>query len=183
MRFILQERPSVRVRQTKGEGRFMREKAAKRDVSFSVKNEDYQTRVKEHTPRSRITRDCLKAFFIGGDICAAGEAIAYLYQTLGATEEDAYPLVTVTLIFLSALLTGIGVYDRIARHGGAGTLIPVTGFANAVVSPAIDTKSEGVIVGVGAKIFTVAGPVILYSVLTGSLYGAILYIVGYFKNM
>lgn len=87
---------------------------------------------------------------------------------------------TVTLIFFSALLTGLGVFDRIARHAGAGTLVPVTGFANAVVSPALDTKSEGLVVGVGSKIFTVAGPVILFGILSGALYGVIYYIVSLF---
>ena len=109
-----------------------------------------------------------------------GELLAALYSYLGASEKNAYILVTVSLIFIAALLTGLGVFDKIARHAGAGTLVPVTGFANAVVSPAIDTKSEGFILGVGAKIFTLAGPVILFAVLSGTLYGIIFYIADLF---
>ncbi len=153
---------------------------SQKDILFSVRRENYAERVKRHTPPSALAPDCLKAFLIGGGISALGELLAFLYRSLSVREEQVYPLVTVTLIFLSALLTGIGVYDRIARHAGAGTLIPVTGFANAVVSPAIDTKSEGPIVGVGAKIFTVAGPVILYATLAGAIYGAIYFLIGIF---
>ena len=138
-------------------------------------DETYPDRVKRRTPPSPLAKNCLFAFLIGGAICAVGEGMAQGLLLLDVATERAYPLVTVAMIFLSALLTGVGVYDRIARHGGAGTLVPVTGFANAVVSPAIDTKSEGVAVGVGSKIFTVAGPVILFAVLSGTLYGVIYY--------
>lgn len=141
----------------------------------SHSRENYPDRVKRHTPPSPIAKNCLFAFLIGGLICAIGEGMAQGLLLLGVEEERAYPLVTVVMIFLSALLTGIGVYDRIARHGGAGTLVPVTGFANSVVSPAIDTKSEGFAVGVGSKIFTVAGPVILFAVLSGTVYGVLYY--------
>ncbi len=98
------------------------------------------------------------------------------YRYLGASVDEAATWVAVTLVFCAALLTGLGVFDRIARYAGAGTLVPITGFANAVVSPAIDTKSEGLVLGVGAKIFTIAGPVLLYGVLCGTAYGVIYYI-------
>lgn len=140
------------------------------------KAESYKKRIKLHTPPSTILKDCSLAFLFGGFICLFGEILATIYKYFGATEKNAYTLVTVTLIFIASLLTGLGVFDNIARLAGAGTLVPVTGFANSVVSPAIDNKSEGLILGVGAKIFTVAGPVILYAVLSGTLYGLIYYI-------
>ena len=136
--------------------------------------------MKLHSPGSKVIKNSLKAFFFGGTICLFGELLAELYIFLGLSEKTSYTLVTVSLIFIAALLTGVGLFDKIARHAGAGTLVPVTGFANAVVSPAIDTKSEGLILGVGAKIFTVAGPVILYATLSGTLFGIIYYITGLF---
>ena len=141
------------------------------------KADEYKKRVKLHSPGSKVIKNSLKAFFFGGTICLFGELLAELYIFLGLSEKTSYTLVTVSLIFIAALLTGVGLFDKIARHAGAGTLVPVTGFANAVVSPAIDTKSEGLILGVGAKIFTVAGPVILYGILSGTVYGVILWIV------
>ncbi len=128
-----------------------------------------------------MLKNCSLAFVFGGSICFIGQLLSYLYSYIGFTEENSYLLVTVTMIFLSALLTGLGVYDSIARYAGAGTLVPVTGFANSVVSSAIDTKSEGLILGVGSKIFTVAGPVILYGVISGTLFGVIYYIYGLFS--
>ena len=140
-------------------------------------SKDYKKLIKLHTPKSPIIKDCLLAFVFGGTICSVGEILASLFIYFGAEEKTAYTLVTVTLIFTAALLTGLGVFDKIARYAGAGTLVPVTGFANSVVSEAIDTKSEGLILGVGAKIFTVAGPVILYAILSGGLLGVIYFIV------
>ena len=140
------------------------------------KSSDYKEIIKAHSPKSKVVKNSTKAFFFGGLICFLGELLAEVYMILGVKEKNAYMLVTVSLIFIAALLTGLGVFDKIARHAGAGTLVPVTGFANAVVSPAIDTKSEGFILGVGAKIFTVAGPVILFAVLSGTLYGIIYFI-------
>ena len=142
----------------------------------------YNERIKRHSPSSPVIKDAALAFVFGGSICLVGQLICYLYQYLGAMEDDAYLLVTVTFIFLAALLTGLGVFDRIARYAGAGTLVPVTGFANSVVSPAIDNKSEGLIFGVGAKIFTVAGPVILYSTIAGTLWGVIYYFIALFAQ-
>ena len=142
--------------------------------------DEYKKITQLHTPKSKLLKNSLKAFFFGGFICLLGELLATLFLYFGLDEKTSYTLVTVSLIFISALLTGLGVFDRIARRAGAGTLVPVTGFANAVVSPAIDTKAEGLILGVGAKIFTVAGPVILFSVLAGTLLGIIYYAVSLF---
>ncbi len=144
------------------------------------KAETYKQRIKLHTPPSTLIKDSAFAFLFGGAICLIGELLATLYIYLGMSEKNAYTLVSVTLIFISALTTGLGVFDNVAKHAGAGTLVPVTGFANSVVSPAIDNKSEGLILGVGAKIFTVAGPVILYAVLSGTVFGIIYYITNLF---
>ena len=141
----------------------------------------YLERVKERESKSPVVKNCFFAYLFGGGICTLGQLLLSLYLFAGLSERDAGTLVAVTLIFLSALLTGIGVFASIARIAGDGTLVPVTGFANAVVSPALDTKSEGLVMGVGAKIFTVAGPVLLYAVLSGALYGMILYVVALFS--
>jgi len=127
----------------------------------------------KNAPKSRILRNALAAFFVGGGICLFGELLLFLYTYMGADEKTAALGVAVSLIFLSALFTAFGIFDRLARFAGAGTLVPITGFANAVVSPAMDNKSEGWVLGVGAKIFTVAGPVLLYGILAGALYGVI----------
>lgn len=137
---------------------------------------EYGKLVEQRANRSPVVKNCCFAFLIGGAICALGQVLYVLYDRV-LSHAVAGATVTVTLIFLSALLTAIGIFDNIARVAGAGTLVPVTGFANAVVSPALDTKSEGLILGVGAKIFTIAGPVLLYSVLSGTLYGVIYYVV------
>ena len=130
----------------------------------------------EQPPKSPAAKNFLKAFLVGGGICLLGQDLFFLYQALGLDTRLSMTAVTVTLIFLSALLTALGKFDTIAKFAGAGTLVPVTGFANAVVSPAIDSKSEGLVLGVGAKVFSVAGPVLLYSTLLGSLYGLIYFV-------
>lgn len=132
--------------------------------------------IKKHSPGSSLFKNSLLAFLFGGLICVIGELLLMLYSYLGCDEKTAGILVTVTLIFIAALLTALGIFDKIARHAGAGTLVPVTGFSNAVVSEAMDSKSEGYVLGVGAKIYTVAGPVILYGILSGFVYGVIYYI-------
>lgn len=139
-----------------------------------MKKQTYEKYSEAVAPRSPIIKNCLWAFFVGGAICCIGQGLLDVYgQVLGLSEKDSGTLCAVTLVFVAALLTGIGVFDNIARHAGAGTLVPITGFANAVVSPAIDSKSEGLVLGVGAKIFTVAGPVLLYGTLAGAVYGII----------
>ncbi len=132
--------------------------------------------IKKYSPSSKFIKNSLLAFLFGGLICVIGELLSELYIYLFKDEKTAGMLVTVTLIFIAALLTALGIFDNIARHAGAGTLVPVTGFSNAVVSQAMDAKSEGYVLGVGAKIYTVAGPVILYGLLSGVIYGLIYYI-------
>ncbi len=140
-------------------------------------NAEYKKYADSHAKPSPIVANCIKAFFIGGIICTLGQLLFLVYSGLGMAENNARALVSVSLIFLAVLLTGLDLFDNIAKVGGAGTLVPITGFANAVVSPAIDTKAEGWILGVGAKLFTIAGPVILYGTLASVIYGVVYYIV------
>ena len=140
--------------------------------------ETYKKYADAHAPRSKIGKNCANAFIIGGLICMLAEGLKNIYYFgLYLTEEDAGLLASVSLVFIAVGLTAIGVFDDIAKIAGAGTLVPITGFANSVVSPAIDSKSEGFILGVGAKIFTVAGPVLLYGILSGAIYGVIYYFI------
>ena len=145
---------------------------------MNMDTEAYKKFTKAHAPKSPVGKDCLHAFLIGGVICAFAETLSYVYGAIGISEEDTKTLIPVTLIFLSALLTGFGVFDDIAKFAGAGTLVPITGFANAMASPAIDYKSEGLVMGVGAQMFTIAGPVIVYGVLTSVIYGVIYWLWG-----
>ena len=140
----------------------------------------YRRRAEAGAKKSPLLRDCFRAFWTGGSICVLGELLKGLYLSLGLAKEVALSTVTVSLIALAVLFTALGWFDRIARYAGSGTLVPVTGFANAVAAPAMDTKSEGMILGVGAKIFTVAGPVLLYGILSGAVYGVVLWIVSLF---
>lgn len=135
---------------------------------------EYQQYVQEKSKKSPILKDVALAFVIGGLICVVGQAIQNGWSAAGLSEEDAGTATSCTLVLLSALLTGFNLYSRLARFGGAGTLVPITGFANAVVSPAIDFKSENWVNGVGAKMFTVAGPVIVYGTSASVIYGIIL---------
>ena len=139
--------------------------------------------IKKHSPGSTIFKNSLLAFLFGGAICVLGELLSSLFSYLGCDEKAAGTLVTVSLIFIASILTAFGVFDKIARYAGAGTLVPVTGFSNAVTSQAMDAKSEGYVLGVGAKIFTVAGPVILYGIFSGAIYGVIYYLWGIIAPM
>ena len=139
------------------------------------KNEKKQL-LEKYSIKSPILKDFLLAYLFGGGICVIGELIKAGLIHLGIEGRDAGGLTTVIMIFIASLLTGLGVFDRIARHAGAGTLVPVTGFSNAVTSQAMDAKSEGIILGVGAKIFTVAGPVILFGITSGVVYGVIYFL-------
>ncbi len=132
--------------------------------------------VEKQTKNSPIFKDCLKAFLIGGTICTIGQAFTELYMALDMEKKQAQTLCSVTLVFLGVLLTALHLYEKIAKHGGAGTLVPITGFANSVSSPAIEFKSEGFILGVGAKMFTIAGPVIVYGTVASVIYGLIYWI-------
>ena len=142
-------------------------------MKHEMTNKEYAEYVKKKTPNSTILKNCVKAFLIGGLICAIGEGFIQLYQALGVDEESAAIFESITLIFLSALLTGLNIYPKIAKHAGAGTVVPITGFANSVVSPAIESKPEGLVLGVGAKIFSIAGPVILFGILASMIAGII----------
>ena len=136
----------------------------------------YQKMVDQMSPKSPIWKNCLKAFLIGGLICTLGQALLNLYTYWGLDEEKSATAASMTLVAFSALLTGLSLYDNIAKHAGAGTLVPITGFANAVSSAAIEFKTEGFVLGVGAKMFTIAGPVIVYGVSASVLYGLIYWI-------
>ena len=158
-------------------GKNCQQEQAAREKNMKEQRTTYKNYAEARAKRSPVVKDCLSAFAVGGLICLAGQGLIALYTVLGANEETAGTLCSVTLIFLAALLTGLGLFDRIARFAGAGTLLPITGFANAMSSPAIDAKSEGWILGVGAKIFGVCGPVVLYGTLSSVLYGLIVMIV------
>ena len=144
---------------------------------MNINKREYQKYAKAHAPKSPLGKDCLKAFVIGGFICLLSQIFRELYMSFLSLEvNDASALASITLAAIAILLTSLGVFDNIAKHAGAGTLVPITGFANAVASPAIDSRSEGFVTGIGVKIFTVAGPVLLYGTLTGVLLGCIYYI-------
>ena len=141
-----------------------------------MKETEYGKLVDEMSPRSPIWRDCLNAFWIGGAICALGQVFLNWYTSMGMEKTDAGTAASMTLVALSALLTGLSLYDDIAKAAGAGTLVPITGFANAISAPAVEFKTEGFILGVGAKMFTIAGPVIVYGVSASVVYGVIYWI-------
>lgn len=142
---------------------------------MKITQKQYSEMVKKASPGSKCMRDVPLAFLIGGLICVIGQGITDFYSSLGFNDRTAAAWCTVTLVFLSALFTGLGLYEKLAKYGGAGTLVPVTGFANAVAAPAVEFKSEGYILGLGAKIFIIAGPVILYGTAASVLYGIIYY--------
>ena len=139
-------------------------------------NKEYQKLVEAHSPKSPIVKDCFNAFWIGGLICAVGQLFINGYTALGLEKTDASTAASMTLVVLSALLTGLSLYDDIAKYAGAGTLVPITGFANAVTAPAVEFKTEGMILGTAAKMFTIAGPVIVYGISAGVIYGLIYWI-------
>ena len=144
---------------------------------MKLDKEAYGKYVKAHAKPSPILKNCILAFLVGGSISAIGEGLYKLYyNTMLMSEEDAGLLVSVSLIFAASLLTGIGVFDKIAKYAGAGTLVPITGFSNSVTSPAIDNKAEGFVLGVGAKMFIIAGPVIVYGTVASVIYGVIYWI-------
>ncbi len=135
--------------------------------------EDYQSYVDEKTPNSPILKNCFNAFWVGGLICAIGQIIFGLCRLRGIDETNSYTIVSMTLVFASAFLTGLNVFNKVGKFAGAGSLIPITGFANSIVSPAMEYKSEGYVMGVGAKMFTVAGPVLVYGISTSIVVGLI----------
>ena len=137
---------------------------------------EYGKLVKDLSPKSPMWRDCLMAFFVGGLICTLGQLAINGYTALGLEKQDASTAASMSLVALSALLTGLSLYDNIAKHAGAGTLVPITGFANSVAAPAVEFKTEGMILGTAAKMFTIAGPVIVYGVSASVVYGFIYWI-------
>lgn len=137
---------------------------------------EYGKLTKELSPPSPLGKDCICAFAVGGLICTLGQGLMNLYLSLGADKADAGTLASMSLVVLSALLTGFSLYDNIAKFAGAGTLVPITGFANSIAAPAVEFKTEGFILGVGAKMFTIAGPVIVYGVSASVVYGLIYWI-------
>lgn len=145
-----------------------------------IKEKEYEAYVKEKTPKNTVWINTVKAFVVGGMICVIGQGILNCCLSLGLEETIAGTWTSIILIFLSVILTGLNIYNKIANWGGAGALVPITGFANSVASPAIEYKVEGEVFGIGCKIFTIAGPVILYGVFTSWVLGIIYYILMYF---
>lgn len=138
---------------------------------MNISNNEYKEMVKRASPPSHKGINAVKAFLLGGLICAFGQALGEGYRALGAGEENAKLLVTLTLIVLTAVATALGVFDKLAKHAGAGTFVPVTGFANAVVSPAMEFASEGRVLGTAAQMFRIAGPVLVYGCALSTAYG------------
>lgn len=147
---------------------------------MNMTNDEYSKYAQSKSPKSKLFLNCIKAFLIGGAICTIGQCFLNLYKYLGLPKDTAQPLVTVTMIFIGTFLTGLDIYPKIAKHGGAGTLVPVTGFANAVAAPALEAKTEGYVLGVGAKIFTIAGPVILFGTISSIICGIVYFIMSLF---
>ncbi|MDR3542590.1 MAG: stage V sporulation protein AC [Desulfosporosinus sp.] len=141
--------------------------------SITVTPEQYKSLAQEFTPKPTVVKNVVRAFVVGGIICAIGQIFINLFVTLGLARLEASTAATATMIFLGALLTGLGIYDEIGKFGGAGSIVPVTGFANSIVAPAMEFKREGYVLGVGAKLFTVAGPVLVYGIATSIVVGVV----------
>lgn len=139
----------------------------------------YNQKVKQLTPNSRVARNCLRAFWVGGVICCAGQALNMLGDRLDLCVITSPMFTSVVLIFLGTTLTGIGIYDKIGKYAGAGSVVPITGFANSVCAPAMEFRREGLVMGLGAKLFTVAGPVLTYGITASILVGVVYYFVRY----
>lgn len=139
-------------------------------------NEEYQKYVDKKTPNSTLLKDMILAFLVGGLICIIGQLISDGYRMLGLSDDVVSMGTSSTLVFLGAVLTGIGIYDQIAKYAGAGTIVPITGFSNAIVSPAMEFKSEGLVLGLAAKMFVIAGPVLVYGI-TASVFAGIIYLI------
>ena len=145
-------------------------------MDIKVTKTEYQQMAQKASPNSKVLRNCVVAFLIGGAICTLGQVLTTLFLSFELPEKTAKAFVSITLIALSAILTGLKVYDKIAKHGGAGTLVPITGFANAIVSPAMEFKREGYVMGIGAKMFSIAGPVLVYGTCASIIYGLIIFL-------
>ena len=145
---------------------------------MNMTNDEYTRYSDTHHPRSRALGNMCKAFLVGGLICCVGQFINSLYMQQGLSKFDAGSATSVTLVFIGALLTGLGIYDKLAKYAGGGTLVPITGFANSVVAPALEFKTEGFVTGTAAKMFIIAGPVIVYGIASSVVYGLILCLIG-----
>jgi len=143
---------------------------------MSTTDKEYSKMADRASPNSPKLMNGIKAFIIGGGICTFGQFLNFIYGKLGLNQDEIKAMTPITLILITAILTGIGVFDKIAKHAGAGTIVPITGFANSVVSPALEFKAEGYVMGVGANLFKIAGPVIAYGTFAAVIYGAICYI-------
>ena len=143
---------------------------------MSTTDKEYDKMAKKASPNSPKILNCVKAFIIGGAICTFGQFLNWGFEKLGFSEDYVKALTPSVLIIIAAILTGVGVFDKIAKHAGAGTIVPITGFANSVVSPALEFKTEGLIMGTGANIFKIAGPVIAYGIFSAVIYGLIAYL-------
>lgn len=147
-------------------------------MAKNMTQEEYKKIMERKTPASKLFTNCIKAFLIGGLICCVGQFFLNFYTGLGLEKELAAGATSMTMIFLGVLLTGLDIYPKIAKHAGAGTIVPITGFANSVASPAIEAKTEGLVLGVGAKLFTIAGPVIVYGTIASVVAGVIFFFMG-----
>ncbi len=145
---------------------------------MKMTNEEYRAYAEKHMPRSHIRRNCLRAFLVGGAICTLGQAFIEIYTALGLDKDASGAACSVTLVFIGAVLTGLGIYDKLAKFAGAGTLVPITGFSNSVVAPALEFKTEGMILGTAAKMFIISGPVIVFGTSASVIYGIILFLTG-----
>lgn len=143
---------------------------------MKISKQEYTQMSQKASMKSPVVKDCLFAFLIGGGICALGQGLINLYTAWGVQPKDSRTLCSATLVFVGALLTTVGVYDKLAKVAGAGSLVPITGFANSIVSPAIEFKTEGYVLGLGAKMFIIAGPVLVYGITASVLYGTLYYI-------
>ncbi|MBR3933470.1 MAG: stage V sporulation protein AC [Clostridia bacterium] len=144
---------------------------------MNISDKQYGELVKKASPSSPLFKNCIMAFLVGGGICCLGQVLFMAFERAGMDNQETRTMVSVTLIVIAAILTGIGVFDKIAKHAGAGTVVPITGFSNSVVSPALEYKSEGFVMGTGANIFKISGPVIAYGTLSATLFGLVYYIV------
>jgi len=147
-----------------------------RQPTISVTPEEYKVLTKQYTPKPTIVKNVIRAFIVGGIICSIGQVITNSFGTFGMARADASAAATATMIFIGAFLTGLGIYDKLGKFAGAGSIVPVTGFANSIVSPAMEFKREGYVLGVGAKLFTVAGPVLVYGIATSIVVGIVYFI-------
>jgi stage V sporulation protein AC len=152
------------------------ENKSMRQPTIVVTPEEYKALTKQYTPKPTIVKNVVRAFIVGGIICSIGQVIINSYVILGMPQLEASAAATATMIFIGAFLTGLGIYDKIGKFGGAGSIVPVTGFANSIVSPAMEFKREGYVLGVGAKLFTVAGPVMVYGISTSIVVGIIFFL-------